>query len=113
MVPLNSKMARQALQITSLGWWVNRGSLVGQWVARGSLILAAVREIRGSLTHPVLSIYYYTHNRVAADPRRPTPGAQKIRARSLRGERGFRNFGPPDGKTFGPPQWKFWVFSFC
>ena len=63
-------------------------------VARGSLILAAVREIRGSLTHPVLSIYYYTHNRVAADPRRPRLGCQKIRARSLRGEGGYSGAAP-------------------
>ena len=63
---------------------------MGRWVARGSLILALVREIRGSLTHPVLSIYNYSLQRCGHRPAPTHAGApKKNRARSLRGERGL------------------------
>ena len=64
LAPQNSKMRRRGSKISPRAGgltvgrsWVARGSVVGRWVARGSLILAPVREIRGSLTRTVLSIY--------------------------------------------------------
>ena len=102
MPPLSSKMVSLSSKMAHRGfkkWWVAPGSLVGQWVARGSLILALVREIRGSLTHTVLSIYYYTPIRCG---RRPAPTragvSKKIVLGVYGGEGGFEMLIPQTEK---------------
>ncbi len=50
---------------------------MGQRVARGSQILTLVREIRGSLTHTVFGIYYYTLIRCGWRPAQTHAGVSK------------------------------------